>query len=354
MKRLLIFLSLLLWALVGHAAPQANTHYFSDDGHILLHIDFQRLQKGKTPQKVMGMMMGNLNFKQNLNQFKVQFGIDPFKDIDSLTMNIKVTRTGQDPIILMHVVGTFNQKQLLAGLTQQGNIFEQETIQGKVAHISAANKSALSFVSNGVIMGNPEQVRKSLAGVKFGGALAEQQAQLSEGGDLWFAAYLPEAIRAEAKQRNPLIADSKVMRGYLDFAEGLHVMMTTEFISAEVATQVAAKLGQVVTRAKQSPQAAMFMNMINKLSVQTQGDALTLDLPLSQEDVDQIQAIVSMLLMSLSMNQADQPQPGVAPQAPRFPRLTQPTAPTTVSPMPKAPVVPPQSSVAPTPVTPTK
>ena len=296
--------------------------------------------------------MANSSFKQKLVRFKSQFGVDPFKDLKSLTTNIKIAQPGKEPEILMHIVGTFNQQKFLQGLTQEGNVFEQETIQGKVAHISAANKSALSFVSDGVIMGTPALIRSALKGVQFGGALAEQQAKLIHGGDLWFVAHIPEEIRAQLKLSNPTVADSKATRGYLDFAQGLHVMMTTEFASTGGAAQAATILGQVIAQAKQSPQAAMFMNMVNKFSVKTQGSSLMIDLPLSQEDVDQIQAIVSMLLMSLSMKQAEQSKPTIAPQRPSFPQLNQPIAPT-VAPSAPPPVAPMPSTATPNKVQPT-
>ena len=347
MKQIIILICVSLWSIIGYAAPSANTQYFSNDGNVLIHIDLQRLQKGKTPQKLLGLMMTNPSFKQKLNRFKSQFGVDPFKDLRSLTMNIKLTETGRDPEILMHIQGTFNQEQFIKGLVQEGNVFERETIKDHVAHISAANKSALSFVSDGVIMGTPTRLRSALQGVSFGGHLAEQQAKMSDGGDLWFTAYVPDELRAGM---NPAISDSRGIRGYLDFARGLHLMMITEFTSTETAAHVVARLNQAVAQAKQSPQAAMFMSMINKLSIKAEGTVTTIDLPLSQEDMDQIQAILSMVLMSLSMNQPEQ----ATQKKPSFPRLDQPTAkPSVVSPTSPAaqPVKPsaPSAPIAPVP-----
>lgn len=347
LRYLLLSLSM-CWATLSFAAPNAHTEHFPDDGHILLHIDLQRLQTGQTPKQLLGLMMANPETKQKITLFQQNFGIDPFKDLKSLTMQIKVLEAKQEPLILVHVVGTFDQARLLKGLTAQGNAFTQETINGHVAHINAQNKSAITFVKDGVLMGTPERLRFALKGAQFGGILKEQQALLKQGGDLWFAAHLPERVRADIKRQNPVVADSKSMRGYLDFAQGLKIMIATEFVSPEVAAATEAQLKMMIDQAKQAPQAAMFMNMVNKVSISAEGPELTLDIPLTQDDVNQIQAIVSMMLMSLSMQQQQQQQqPPAGSSAPKFPKLNAPVSPSVPAPAP-APV----PAVSPQPVAP--
>ena len=326
MIRLSLCLLALCWGSFASAAPRAHTNHFSDDGHVLLHIDLQRLQKGQTPKHLLGLMMSNPQTRQNINAFKQHFGVDPFKDVDSLTVEVKILESGKEPQILMHVVGRFDQPQLLKGLTQQGNTFTQETINGHLVHISAGNNSALTFLKDGVILGTTDRLKANLKGVTFGGELKNQQGKLLEGGDIWFAAHLPERIRAEIKASNSMAADSSAMRGFLDFAQGLNMSMTTEFVSPAVSKSVETRLKLMLEQAKLSPQAAMFMNMVNKVKITTQGPELTVSVPLSQDDMNQIQAIVSMMLMSLSMQQ---PKPATLDKrsAPRFPQLNAPVAP---------------------------
>ena len=348
MKKLMILLFTLLWSTLAFAAPQGNTQFFGGNGNVVFHFDMQRFQKGQTPKNLLGMLMMNPKAKEGLNKFKTQFGLDPFKDVQTLTGLVTLKARGEQPLMLLHIVGTFNQEQFLKGLTAEGNQFVTETVNGKTLHVSAANKSALSFVPNGVLMGSPEEIRTAIKGAnKFGGILAAQQAKLSNGGDLWFAAQFPEALRKDMQLRNPAMANANALRGFLDFASGLHLSLITELGTAEEASKAAQMLIATVDQAKQSPQAAMFMNMVNKFSAQAKGNELVIDLPLNQEEVNQIQAIIGMMMMSLTANQATAAGQG----GPSFPGLKAPVAPSAkpVAPVAPAPVAPAPAPVAPAP-----
>ena len=181
-------------------------------------------------------------------------------------------------------------------------------------------------------MGTPDEIRAAAKGADYGGALAAQQAKLTNGGDLWFVAQFPEAMRKEMQLTNPAMANASALRGYLDFAKGLHLSLITELSNVQEASQAAQKLVATIEQAKQSPQAAMFMNMVNKFSAQAKGNELVIDLPLTQEEVNQIQAIIGMMMMSLTANQAAAPSKG----GPSFPGLKAPVTPS-VKPAAKVP-----------------
>jgi hypothetical protein len=297
----------------------------------------QRLQKGETPKNLLGMVMMNPKTKEGLNKFKTQFGLDPFKDIQSLTGSVTLLARGTEPLILLHIQGTFNEATFLKGLTQEGNDFKTETINGHTLHVSAANKSALSFIKGGVLMGSPDQLRAAVKGTKFAGALVAQQAKLANGGDLWFVAQFPEAMRKEMQLNNPAMANANALRGFVDFAKGLHISLITELSNAEEATKAATQLNASINQAKGSPQAAMFINMINKFSANAKGNELVIDLPLNQDEVNQVQAIAGMLMMSLTANKGN--------AGPSFPGLKAPVAPGA----PMAPAPAPKLQLTPTP-----
>jgi hypothetical protein len=328
MKKLLFLAILLVIPALSMAAPTANTQYFQDDGSIIVHLDLQRLQQGQTPKKLLGMMMTNPSIKARLNDFKERFGVDPFKDISSASFLVKMTQRGVEPEVLMHVQGQFDQAKVVAGLNASGSALKAEQVGTQTLHVSEANNSAIAFVSGALLMGTPDRLRKALQGVKFGGELAAQQAKLtSDSVDLWFAVALPEAMRQDMKASNPAMADSKTMRGTLDFSEGLILHLVTEFVAADVATRTAEQVKAAVAQVGQTPQGAMFGSMLTKLTVTTNKEEMTLHLPLSQAEMDQIQAVAQMLMMSMAMQQPAPAQPSPTPAAPSFPKLAAPAAP---------------------------
>ena len=328
---------------VAIAAPTGNTQFFSDDGSLLLHIDWQRLQQGQTPKTLLNMVMMSPRGKEGLANFKTKYGLDPFKDITSASLFMKFIKKGEDPEVLLHLKAKLDPAKFVAGLRADGNDFKEEKVAGRTLMVSEATKSALTFVEGGVLMGSPSRIRSAVQKSGYGGVLAAQQAKLAKGGDIWFVAQLPEAMRQEMKLSNPDIAESKSMRGFIDFSAGLHFGLITEFVSPEVAAGATAKLKAIVEQAKQNPQAAMFMTMINKLAATASGAEMTVDLPLNQDEVNQLQAIAQMLMMSLTMRQpGGAPAGGAAPAAPApaFPQLQRPTAPAAPAPVAPAPVAP--------------
>jgi hypothetical protein len=332
MKKIIPLLILLLWSSLSFAAPKGNTQYFGNNSNVVFHLDMQRLQKGETPKNLLGMLMMNPKTKEGLNKFKTQFGLDPFKDIQSLTGSVTLMARGTEPLILLHIQGTFNEATFLKGLTQEGNDFKTETINGHTLHVSTANKSALSFIKGGVLMGSPDQLRAAVKGTTFAGGLVAQQAKLTNGGDLWFVAQFPEAMRKEMQLKNPAMANASALRGFIDFEKGLHVSLITELDNAEEATKAATQLNASINQAKGSPQAAMFINMINKFSANAKGNELVIDLPLNQDEVNQVQAIAGMLMMSLTANQGN-----AGGRAPSFPGLKGPVSPGAPMAPPRAP-----------------
>jgi hypothetical protein len=295
------------------------------------------------------MMMTDPRFRERLKDFQTKFGVNIFKDVQSLSALIKLdpqslalgqpsSATAAPPQIILHLAGSFNPTQLLSGLTQAGNTLTRETLGEVELHVNVQSQSSIAFIKGGVLMGTPQQLRAALSSkeVNFGGALAQQQKKLEGANDLWFAIAIPEALRASIKARNPKLADAHAVRGSLDLAEGMQLFLATEFNSIDSAARIAEVINARINQVKLAPQAAMFLNMINKLSVKTEATELKISLPLSQDDMNQIQAIVSMIMMSMTMNQA---QEKATP--PQFPKLTQPTNPSSApSSTPPTPVVP--------------
>jgi hypothetical protein len=50
---------------------------------------------------------------------------------------------------------------------------------------------------------------------------------------------------------------------------------------------------------KTNPQAMMFMGILNKLKVSAQKTDLSIDLPLNQQDVNQLKMIAGMIMMGM-------------------------------------------------------
>ena len=128
-----------------------------------------------------------------------------------------------------------------------------------------------------------------------------------------------EEMRKDLGQKNPMMAQFVKVIGSLDFKPVSTNIRAIE--SAAGPAQIAQMAQAQLAASTQSPQAAMFAGMIKKISVTAQGNDLVLDVPLNQQDVNQIKMMVGMMLMSLQggarpRGPAPVPVPTPVPAAP--------------------------------------
>jgi hypothetical protein len=321
MKKLILSLALLvgLASTSALAAPQGLS-YLNGDADILVHFDFQRLQKSQTFKDIMAMAMSNPRAKSGLDEIKTNVGVDVLKDVDSVTVQVKAPPKGKGrATVLGYVQGRFAPKTILAAMkTSEAKIEEVKAPWG-VIYQNPSEPMGFAFVSGGMIFGDPELIKAHKKGAFKGNLAATSQKFGDNAQDIWAVVKMNKDMSAELASKNPMLAQFAQIVGSLDFKPGLHlnVRATSKDPSGP---KMLAQMGQGQLAAmSKSPQAAMFGAMMKKISIKAEANDLVLDIPLNQQDVNQIKMMVGMMLMSFQQKAAS--APGIAPGMPPATRM---------------------------------
>ena len=108
----------------------------------------------------------------------------------------------------------------------------------------------------------------------------------------------PEMI-ADAKAKNPMMAVFQDIQGFIDLASGLHINVNATAKQAAIAQQMVKRAQEQLKAASGTPQAQMFASVLNKISLSAEGATIKLDVPLNQQEVNQLKMIVGMIMMSM-------------------------------------------------------
>ena len=303
MKKVFLFLvaSMMLTAPVMALAAPAGLNYLNGDANIVVHFDSKRLQQSQTFKDLMSMAMANPKAKSNLDDMKSKTGVDVLKDIDSVTAQIKAPKApGSKAQVLGYVQGRFNAQSVVGAMKANKNEVKEVKASWGVMYQNPADASfSFAFISGGMLFGSTELVQNYKTGT-FGGPLAKLAASFKDQAqDLWVVVDMNEEMRKDLGKKNPMMAQFVKVIGSLDFKPGLHLNIRATGESAAGPAQIAQMAQAQLAASTQSPQAAMFAGMIKKSSVTAQGNDLVLDVPLNQQDVNQIKMMVGMMLMSL-------------------------------------------------------
>ena len=349
MKKLILSLAVLfgLASTPVFAAPQ-GLNYLNGDADILVHFDFQRLQKSQTFKDIMAMAMSNPKAKSGFDDIKTKVGVDVLKDIDSVTVQVKAPSQSKNrPTVLGYLQGRLNSKSILAAMKTSGAKVEEVKASWGVIYKNPAEPMGFAFVSGGMVFGDPDLIKAHKKGA-FKGPLAASSSKFKDDAqDLWVVVNVSKEMSQDMATKNPMMAQFGQVVGSLDFKPGLHLNVRATSKDAQGPSMLA-QMGQAqLAAAGQSPQAAMFGAMMKKISIKAEANDLVLDVPLNQQDVNQIKMMVGMMLMSFQ--NAGKPPAGVTAAAPVHPQTIAPA-------MPVAPAVPavPAAPVAPKVVKPTK
>ena len=329
MKKLILSLALLLSlaASPALAAPQGLS-YLNGDADVLLHFDLQRLQKSQTFKDIMAMAMSNPKAKSGLDEVKANVGVDILKDIDSVTIQVKAPPKGQNrATVLGYIQGRFTPKTILAAMKASNAQVKEIKAPWGVIYANPSDPMGFTFLKGGVLFGDPDLIKAHKQGA-FKGQLAASAGKFSDDAqDFWAVLKMNKEMTAEAAAKNPMLAQFEQVVGSLDFKPGLHLNVRATSKNPAGPKMLAQMGQQQLAAAGQSPQAAMFGAMMKKITIKAEAQDLVLDIPLNQQDVNQIKMMVGMMLMSFQQKATSAPpvtpMPGApkAPQAPQAPKV---------------------------------
>ncbi len=333
MKKALLALLALTLPLSAQAAPFSTdaARYALPEGQMVGHVDFERLRESKTFKDLYAMLSGNPGAQQGIADLESRFGIKLLSDLGSITFSVNAPKAGGPSETLVFARGLFDEAKIMAGMKERGADYDVSAEGAQQIYIAQGDKTALAFVKGGLIAANSQQVgspsavegasslRKTLKSEGLGGALKGLAAQFTAGKDVWFALAPNADMLADLKVQDAQMAAFTAWTLSIDLSAGLHVH--AEGVGTpEAAGAVAGKMMAQLQGAMASPQAAMLGGIITKFSAKAEGDRLVVDLPLSQQDVDQLKMLGMMALAA--MQSASRPEP-----KPSFPALRPPAAP---------------------------
>ena len=340
---LIALTSLIATPALANPFNEYSARYSIPAGQVLVHVDVERLTQSQTFKDLYGMATGNPQAKGKLEEFKQRFGVDLLTDVKGVTVALNAPSKGAPPETSVYVAGNFKPEQIKAGFKKEGADFNTEQVMGHDLLIAKNDSSAFAFVKGGVLAANSQKspggevkgdavLKAVLNGAGLGGALKTASAKFTAGKDLW-ASFQPSAeMLNDMRAQNPMMASFSAWDISLDLSKGLHLHVEGQG-TPESAKQISDLANAQLAQAKSSPQAAMLGGIINKASVSAKASTLVVDIPLSNQEVKQLQMMAMMLMMSMQQGHGA-PQP--APKRSPFPNLQAPATPTA----PAAPVAP--------------
>jgi hypothetical protein len=308
--------------------------YMISNGQVLVHMDIERLTQSQTFKDLYGMVAGSPQAKTQIDQFKARFGIDPLVDVKGVTVGLNAPSKGAPPETSVYIAGSFKPEQIKAELKTSGADFDAVMVGKQELLVAKKDASSFAFVPGGMIAANSQKapqgevkgeavLRSVLSGAGLQGDLKAASAGFGPNKDVW-ASFRPSApMLADMTAQNPMMGSFSAWDLSIDFSTGLHLHVEG-LGSVESAKAIADLANAQLAQAKGSPQAAMLGGLVNKAKIEAQGTKFIVDLPLSNQDVKQLQMMAMMLMMSMQQGHAaPKPQPQRAP----FPQLQAPTAP---------------------------
>jgi hypothetical protein len=320
MYHLLIVLCTLLFSLPTFAQPKAAP-VANNPTNVHVFVDMQRMQKSKTFTDLYSFAQMNPGFKNDLKSIKDKFGIDPFKDLNTVLIHLQIADNKTPPASLMKITGNFDVQKIMAGFNQDGKTFTKETLNGKTFYIDTPADTAIWIQPKMALLGKTDRLRAilqdmSLVDQTFAHILAAD----STNQDMVIKLDLNQNLLAEMRQKNPQFANFPKSLVQVNMASGLNLHIEAQGTEEQPTKMLVSQVQMGIQAALKSPQAAMFGALIKKFKVANQGAQLTLDLPLDQADVDRLKMLAGLLMMNMQ-------RPPAQPKQPAFPKLNAPVAP---------------------------
>ncbi len=323
----LLALFALLVAGQSQAADLADLKMLPAEADIVVQIDVKDLVATALVTDLLKQAKMNPQTQQALAEMKSKFGVDAEKDLERLTIMFPAkSKTGE---ALMVINTKTPYKTVLAGLQK-----EQADLGNKKGMAEKSHAGTTYHVADGVgiaqlggrlVVGDEGLLKKALAGKgKTGlngnkGMMTLIDKAAKGGGQLWFAAQLPDAVKKDMAAQNPEMKDIQTVQGSLDLAKGLKLRLDLGANKAAAAKMVA-KFNEQIAKAKKeqagNPMAgAMGLGaIIDGVKAKAVGDNVEVALDLSEAQVNQLKAMAMMMVgMAAAQQKAAPPSPAMPP-----------------------------------------
>ncbi len=278
----------------------------------VVHLDFAAFRASPLFKRL-EPMLANPQFTKGMDEVKKNFGIDPMKEVDGLTVFVD-GKPGRAVVVFK---GKFNKAKVVKQLSSN-----KEVKAGKHKGVATYTREddALAFIGSRIVLGKSKMVKSVIAASKGKKAKTKVRALLGKvdtGKTVWFA-FSPS--KKMMKQTTGPVAGQVVhVLGTADATKGLVIASAATMTSAKAATKVASLVQkQVEAMGANKMAAAMGGDVLKKLQVAAKGKEVTGTLPLTEADLTKLQALMAMAAMARGGAGMPNkpPMPPTAPVAP--------------------------------------
>lgn len=318
-----------LLAAHAHAADLGDLKLLPTDGDIVVQIDVKELAGTALVTDLLKQAKMNPQIQKSLADMKADFGVDLEKDVERLTIMFPAkSKTGQ---ALMVLNTSAKYETVLAGLQKE----QQEQLGNKKGMAESTHAGTAYHAHDGVgiaklagriVIGDEALLKKALEGKGKKGldrnkavmALVDKAAK--GGGQIWFAAVLPDEVKVKMAAENPDLKDMQTVLGSIDLAKGLKMRVdlgTSKAGAAKMVAEFDKQIAEAKQQQAQNPMAgAMGLGaIIDGLKAKADGGNVAVSLDLTEAQVNQLKAM-AMMMIGMAAQQAT-PAPAPAMPAPQ-------------------------------------
>lgn len=316
---------LFLLAAPAQAADVGDLKLLPGDGDIVLQVDVRALMGTPLVTDLLKQAKMNPQTQQAFDKIKTEYGIDPEKDIERMTILFPAKSQSGQALMVVNTKGSYDQ--MVAAAKKEGDNLQEASHAGVKYHRSEG--VAMARMGGRILVGDEALLKKALdtkgkvglTGNKKMMGLVDRASKA--GGQIWFAAVLPDEVKAKMAADNPEMKDISTIQGSLDLTQGLKLRLD---IGANAGT--AAKMTQAINtqleqakkeQANNPMMAAMgFAAVINGIKAAAVGDEVKVALDLTPAQVDQLKAMAMMMVGLAGAQQGAAPaqMPAPTPAAP--------------------------------------
>ncbi|MCB9550815.1 MAG: hypothetical protein R3F65_05040 [bacterium] len=308
----------LFFTAAAHAADTEDLALLPKSGDIVVQIDVKALAGTPLVKGLLEQAKANPDVAQQLTELKTEYGLDPERDVERLTIMFPAKSKSGQALMVINTTAAF--EQLLAGAKKNAQTLAEKTHAGVKYH--AEGNIGMAQVGKRILIGDEALLQEALTDKGKKGLHQNKQMMglasraSKAGGQIWFAAVLPEEVKAKMAVDDPRAKDISTVQGSLDLKSGLALRLD---IGAKKGTadamveEINKQLAEAKTQQAGNPMmAAMGLGaVIDGLKASAEGDEVRIKLDLTQAQVDQLKA---MAMMMVGMASAAQTAPPAMPQ----------------------------------------
>lgn len=303
----------------AHAADTEDLALLPKSGDIVVQIDVKALAGTPLVKGLLEQAKANPDVQQQLSQLKSEYGLDPERDVERLTVMFPAKSQSGQALMVINTTAAF--EQVLAGAKKNAQTIAEKTHAGVKYH--ADDGIGMAQVGKRILIGDEGLLKEALGDQGKKGLHQNKQMMglvsraSKAGGQIWFAAVLPEEVKAKMAADDPRAKDISTLQGSIDLKSGLALRLD---IGAKKGTadamvqEINKQLAEAKTQQAGNPMmAAMGLGaVIDGLKASTEGDEVRIKLDLTQAQVDQLKAMAMMMVGMASA--AQQTAPPAMPQ----------------------------------------